>query len=178
MVKNRGPQFRKFISYESHLFGKCSKFNLDLKNAHKNGGKVFWFSHICIWIVCIELSLLRRVYLSSAVNMLAKSLKTFHVTRSNFFQLNYLHNDQQIWSGSFHWKCSNFDVDLKNAHKNWEKVFCFSDRCIWIVCIELSLLRREYSSWSVNVLTKRLKTLHVTKSNFFELNYFHRDMWL
>ena len=138
--------------------------------------KFFGFSHICIWIVCIELSLLRRVCLSSAVNMLAKSLKTLHVTRSNFFQLNYLHNDQQIWSGSFHWKCSNFDVDLKNAHKNWEKVFCFSDRCIWIVCIELSLLRREYLS--VKVLTKRLKTLHVTKSNFFELNYFHRDLWL
>ena len=40
---------------------------------------------------------LRREYLSLTVNVLAKSLKSLHVTTRDFFQLNYLHNDQRIW---------------------------------------------------------------------------------
>ena len=35
-------------------------------------------------MVCIELSLLIREYLSSAVNVLRKILKTFHVRKGNF----------------------------------------------------------------------------------------------
>ena len=61
------------------------------------------------------------------------------------------------------WK---FNTDLKRAEKNWEKIFCFWEKCLWIVCIELSLLIREYLSSAVNVLTKSLKTFHVTKSDF------------
>ena len=38
----------------------------------------------CIWIVSIELSLPIREYLSSAVNVLTKSFKTFHITNSDF----------------------------------------------------------------------------------------------
>ena len=38
----------------------------------------------CIWIVCIDLCLLITEYLSSAVNVLTKSLKNFHVTKSDF----------------------------------------------------------------------------------------------
>ena len=68
---------------------------------------------------------------------------------------------------SFFRKCLKFNVDLKNAEKNWEKRFCFWDKCIWIVCIELSPLRTEYLSSAVNVLTKSLKTFHVTKMDFF-----------
>ena len=41
-------------------------------------------SNWCIWIGCIELSLPIREYLSSAVNVLTKSVKTFHVTKSDF----------------------------------------------------------------------------------------------
>ena len=78
----------------------------------------------------------------------------------------------------YFWKCSKFDVDLKNAIKNSEKVFCFSDKCIWIVCIELSLLRREYLSSAVNVLTKSLETLHITTSDFFQVNYLQSDQWI
>ena len=78
----------------------------------------------------------------------------------------------------YFWKCSEFDVDLKNAHKNSEKGFCFSDKCIWIVCIELSLLRREYLSWVVNVLTESLETFHITTSDFFRLNYLHSHQWI
>ena len=36
-------------------------------------------------------------YLSSAVNVLTNSLKIFHVTKRDPFQLNYLDSDQWIW---------------------------------------------------------------------------------
>ena len=45
-------------------------------------------------------------------------------------------------------------------------MFCFWDKCIWIVYIELSPLRREYLSSALNLLTKSLKTFHWTKKNF------------
>ena len=47
-----------------------------------------------------------------------------------------------------------------------QKLFCFWDKCIWIVCIDLSPLRREYLSSAVNVFTKSLKTFQGTKKNF------------
>ena len=37
-----------------------------------------------VWIVCIDLCLLITEYLSSAVNVLRKSLETLHVTKSDF----------------------------------------------------------------------------------------------
>ena len=66
----------------------------------------------------------------------------------------------------FFWKYSKFNADFKNAEKNWEKMFCFWDKCIWIICIHLSLLIREYLSLAVNVLWKILKNFHVSKSDF------------
>ena len=42
----------------------------------------FWDKYI--WIACIELSLLRRKYLSWEFNVLRKSLQTFHITKSTF----------------------------------------------------------------------------------------------
>ena len=45
-------------------------------------------------------------------------------------------------------------------------MFCFSDKCIWIVSIHLSLLMTEYLSLAVNVLRKGLKNFHVSKSDF------------
>ena len=43
----------------------------------------FWGKYI--WIVCIHLSLLKREYLLSAVNVLRKALKNFHVSKSDFY---------------------------------------------------------------------------------------------
>ena len=74
----------KYINYEGHLYWKCLKFNADSENAEKNSEKVFCFWDKCIWIVCIHLSLLIREYLSSAVNVLRKRLKNFHVSKSDF----------------------------------------------------------------------------------------------
>ena len=81
----RGRWFRKYISYEGHLFfWKCSKFNTEAKSAQNNSEKIFGFWDKCIWIVCIHLFLLIREYLSSAVNVLRKSLKNFHVSKKDF----------------------------------------------------------------------------------------------
>ena len=46
-------------------------------------------------------------------------------------------------------------------------MFRFWDKCIWIVCIHLSLLGREHLSSAVNVLRKGVKNFHVSKSDFF-----------
>ena len=46
-------------------------------------------------------------------------------------------------------------------------MICFLDKCIWIVCILLSLLIREYLSSGVNVLKRGVKNFHVSKSDFF-----------
>ena len=64
------------------------------------------------------------------------------------------------------WKCSKFNSDLKNTERKWGKFFCFWDKCIWIVCIDLSLLITEYLSLAVNALRKGLKNIHVSKKDF------------
>ena len=75
----------------------------------------------------------------------------------------------------FFFICSKFDLDFKNADKNSEKRFCFWDNCISIGCYKYCLLRAEYLSRAVNVLTNGLKVLHFTKSNFSKLSWLHSD---
>ena len=65
-------------------------------------------------------------------------------------------------------KCSEFNLAFKNAAINSENIFCFWDNCIWIGSLKLSLLRRQYLSLTVNMLTNILKTLRVTKRDFFK----------
>ena len=67
------------------FFWKYSKFNADSKKAEKNSGKIFCFWDQSIWIVYIHLSLLIREYLSSAVKVLTKRLRNFHVSKSDFY---------------------------------------------------------------------------------------------
>ena len=66
----------------------------------------------------------------------------------------------------FFWKCSKFNTNSKNAQNNWEKIFGFWDKFIWIVCIHLFLLIREYVSLAVNLLRKGLKNFHESKGDF------------
>ena len=75
----------------------------------------------------------------------------------------------------FYCKCSKFNVSLKNAPKNWEKVCCFLDQCTWVCCVKCSLLRREYLSSALYLLTNSLKILHITKRHFFQFNYLCND---
>ena len=44
--------------------------------------------------------------------------------------------------------------------------------------MKLSLLRREYMSLVVNVLTNSLKISHFTKRDFFKLNFIHNDEYV
>ena len=81
----------------SSLFWKCSKFKVDFENAIKNWEKAFSFGDNCVQNGFVKLSLLRRGYLSSAVNVLTNSYKALRLTKTDFFPLNYLPNDQWIW---------------------------------------------------------------------------------
>ena len=62
-----------------------------------------------------------------------------------------------------------------NAEKNSEKVFSFSDNCIWIGCVKLSLLKREYLPSALSVLMKRLEIFHVTNREFLQDNFLNCD---
>ena len=75
----------------------------------------------------------------------------------------------------FFWKCSKFKVDFENLRKNPEKAFCFWDNYVRNGCVKLSVLRREYLSSAVNVLTNSYKSLRLTKTDFFWLNYVPND---
>ena len=48
-----------------------------------------------------------------------------------------------------------------------KKLFVFIDNGVRIGCGKLSLLRREYLSSAVNVLTNSYKALCLTKTDFF-----------
>ena len=74
--------------WESYFVPKCSKCNLDFKNAERNWEKVFFFWDNCIWIGIVKLSLLTTGYSSLAANMLANSCKIWHITKRDFLQLN------------------------------------------------------------------------------------------
>ena len=87
------------------------------------------------------------------------------------FSEKVISETHRLWGSCFFWKCSKFNVDFRNEQKNWEKVFFLWDNSIWIGSIKFRLLRREYLSSAVNVLTNCLKILHSTKLDFFELNY-------
>ena len=56
--------------------------------------KLFVFEIMASELVSVKLSLLRREYLSSAVNVLTNSYKALRLTKTDFFRLNYVPNDQ------------------------------------------------------------------------------------
>ena len=82
---------------------------------------------------------------------------------------------QNLCGSSFYSKSLKVLVDCKNAPRNWEKVFCFWDNCIWIGIVKLSLLRRAYMLSAATVWTRSLKTWHVNKRNFSQLNCLEID---
>ena len=77
----------------------------------------------------------------------------------------------KLWESYFLSKYSKFHMDFKNSERNTQKVFCFLDKCFWIACVKFSLLRKEYLSSAVNVLQGSPKVLHISKSNFFQINF-------
>ena len=96
----------------------------------------------------------------------------------NTFSASVTSKKKNLWGSLFDSKCLKLDLDFKNAAKNWEKVFCFWDNCIWIVIVKFSLLKTGYFSLVGNVLTTSHKILQVNKRDFFQLNWLGSDRWI
>ena len=91
----RSLEFRKYISYEGHPFFQFLQNLIWISKMQKKIDKnVFHLLDNCICIGCVEISLLKTGFLSLAVNMLTISPKILHITKRDFFQLNFLHSDQ------------------------------------------------------------------------------------
>ena len=71
--------------WRSSFFCKCSKFHVDFENARKSLEKAFCFRDNCFWIGCVKLSLFRREYWSSAVNVFTNTYKALRLTKADFF---------------------------------------------------------------------------------------------
>ena len=96
---------------------------------------------------------------------------------SNYvFQVRNIGNTKSM-RVMFFGKHLQFKLYFKNEAKNWEKVFCFWNNCIWIGIVKLSLLRIGYLSLTSNVFTCSPKIWHVNKRDFFQLNYLASDQW-
>ena len=66
------------------FFLKVLKISSIFQIFRRKLGKKFFFWDNCIWKGCVKLSLSRREYLSSAVNVLTNSVKIFHITKRDF----------------------------------------------------------------------------------------------
>ena len=74
---------------------------------------------------------------------------------------------QKLWGSSFLKKGSKYNLEFKNAAKNREFFFCFTDNCICIGIVKFSLLRTGYFSSVANVLRSSPKIWHVNMRDFF-----------
>ena len=82
------------------------------------------FFGTCIWLGSFKFPLLWQKYLSSAVNLLTKSLQSLDLIRETFSQI------LKVWGLCFSSKCSDIDENFRNAMKIWKKVFRFWNNCI------------------------------------------------
>ena len=90
----RNLSFRKYISYEGRLFWKIFEIWFSFQKwKNKLTINFFSFWDNCIWVCSLKLCLLRREYVSLAVNMVTNILKTLHVTKRDLLQLNCVHSD-------------------------------------------------------------------------------------
>ena len=94
------------------------------------------------------------------------------------FSQSVISEIQKLWRSSFDSKCLKFNTDFKNGAKNSEKVFCFSDNCIWIGIVKLSLSRTGYFSSTANVLRSSPKIWDFNKRDFFQINFLVSDQWI
>ena len=79
---------------------------------------------------------------------------------------------KKLWGSLFFSKYSKFNLDLKNAAKNSEKVFWYLDNCIWIGIVKLSPLRTGYFSSAANLLKRSRRfcvSIRETFSNYIDL---------
>ena len=67
---------------------------------------------------------------------------------------------RQLWGSPFFGKCLKFHIDFRNTRQNWKKILCFSDNCIWIGCVQFSLLSRECLSLTGDIVLIHLLCCH------------------
>ena len=82
---------------------------------------------------------------------------------------------EKLWGSCFFSKCLKFKLDFKNAAKNSENLFCFSDRYIEIGIFKFFLIRIKYFSSAASVLTSSPKIWYLNKRDFFWLSWLVRD---
>ena len=144
----------------SPFFPKCSKSNLDFKNAAKNWEKVFSFWDNCIRIGIVILSLLRRGYFSSRAKVLTGSPKIWHVNKRDFLRLTRYESDQWIWS-----RC--YDADSKSS---WSHLPC----SLWKCPLNLGFLDIYLTTFSESVISEiqnLLGSYFVSKYLKFNLDF-------
>ena len=78
-----------------------------------------------------------------------------------------------FFSGTF-----KISATFQKCSKSRAKIVCFSDNCIWIVIVKLSLLRTGYFSSAANALKSSLKIWHVYKRDVSQLNRLGCNQWI
>ena len=76
---------------------------------------------------------------------------------------------QNLLGSSFSLNYMKFNLDFKNAAKNWENFFPFSDNSIWIDIIKFSVWKTGYLSSAANVVTNSTKTVHFWSMNIIKV---------
>ena len=71
-----------------------------------------------------------------------------------------------LWRSSFFSKSFKIWFRFQISSKILREIFCFSDNCIWICCGNFFLLRREYLSSAVNVLSNSPKISDILRWTF------------
>ena len=64
-------------------------------------------------------------------------------------------------------KCLQFDADFKSGEKNRQYVVKFLDNCISFSSAKFQILKSEYLSSAVNIITKSQKTSNITNKRGF-----------
>ena len=78
----------------------------------------------------------------------------------------------------FFLKTFKISVRFQKTNKKLRKSFFFSDKCIWIGIIKLSLIRTRYFSSVANVLTRSPNIWHVNRRDFSEHNFLASYQWI
>ena len=87
--------------WDSSLFSKFWKLNVDFRISVKHWEKIFCFLDNSIWVRCCKFYLLPAKYSWSGVNVLTNGLKISYVTKKVFFELKYCQSDEQRWQNYY-----------------------------------------------------------------------------
>ena len=98
-----------------------------------------------------------------------------HLSNNVFRVFNF--RNTKAMSVIFFPKCLKINLYFKNAARNWEKVFCFWENCIWIGIVKFFLIRIDYFPSATNVLKINPKIWYLYMRDFFQLNSLGSDQW-